>query len=135
MVFSGLFNTITQAGLNLLSFPLVPQQVTRARAGIAVGVNEAGDQIDAYGNRVSVAGYQKPKTTVQQPVAAAVVKQPAPIKRKEVLAMPQPAMVGDRPRFVGGQIPPNIFKQTPVSPRIAGGKPLPNIFQWMSLRR
>jgi len=115
MVF-GFFQTIAQSGLNLLSFPLIPEKAARARAGIAVMVDEAGNPIDAYGNRVSVAGYQKPKT-VQQPVAAVVVKQTPTIKRKEILAMPQPRMFADRPRFVGGQISPNIFQKTPVSPR------------------
>ena len=119
MIFS-ILDTIAQSGLNLLNLPFI--QYGSPLRGVAVGFNEAGEPIDTEGNRVSVITqkYVKPEPA---PTPAPVVTQtfvstPATIKKKEILAMPQPAMAGSRPMFIGGQVPPNIFQQTPVSPRV-----------------
>lgn len=121
MVF-GFTQLLSQIGLNTMNFPIFQEKTMSSRGGIAVMVDEAGNPIDAYGKRVSVAGrYDKPKTvpipTPAAMAAARMVVTVPPVKRREVLAMPQPRIAGQAPRLLSGLDRNKFFQQFAVRGR------------------
>jgi len=114
---AGPWTNVSNALFNLLNLPGIS---TGGQNGVAFMVNEAGDPIDAYGRRISVPGrYDRPKKApAPVPLVAPVVTTtPAPVKRREVLAMPQPRIAGEGPKLLTGIDRARYFQQFSVRGR------------------
>lgn len=117
--FAEIFSSIFESMPSQLALGNLNVSLPTPAAGVATYINEAGEPVDFYGHRVSVPGrYDKPKP-VPSPTPAAVaaarmVVTTPPIKRREILAMPQPRIAGEKLKILSGSVRSRFFQQFAV---------------------